>query len=76
MGKLSTIFLLFSTVLSYLAPFRFISAGSDVFIVGITGNMLKEDVDYFRHCGANAVLPKPFQLSALEQLWVEYGLVG
>jgi CheY-like chemotaxis protein len=46
-------------------------AGSDVFIVGITGNMLPEDVSFFISCGANAVLPKPFKLSDLEDLWVE-----
>jgi CheY-like chemotaxis protein len=46
--------------------------GSDVFIVGITGNLLAEDVAHFKEKGANAVLPKPFKLSDLESLWVEY----
>jgi CheY-like chemotaxis protein len=46
--------------------------GSDVFIVGITGNLLPEDVAHFKEKGANAVLPKPFKLSDLESLWVEY----
>jgi hypothetical protein len=36
--------------------------GSDVVIVGITGNLLPEDVAIF----------KPFKLSELESLWVEY----
>ena len=48
--------------------------GSDVFIVGITGNLLPEDVANFRNCGANSVLPKPFKLNDLEDLWVEYGI--
>lgn len=48
--------------------------GSDVFIVGVTGNLLPDDVDFFKRCGANSVLPKPFKLEALEQLWVEYGI--
>jgi len=49
------------------------SKGCDSFIVGVSGNVLKEDVDYFKSCGANAVLPKPFQISSLEDLWTEYG---
>lgn len=49
--------------------------GLDVLIVGITGNMLAEDVSYFKSCGANEVLPKPFQLSHLQDVWVAHGLV-
>ena len=48
--------------------------GSDVFIVGITGNLLPEDVAIFKEKGANSVLPKPFKLSELESLWVEYDI--
>ena len=48
--------------------------GSDVFIVGVTGNLLPEDVAHFKESGANAVLPKPFKLSDLETLWMEYGV--
>jgi CheY-like chemotaxis protein len=33
--------------------------GSHVFIVGITGNLLPEDVDFFQSCGANAVSVLP-----------------
>lgn len=50
--------------------------GLDVFIVGVTGNMLAEDVDFFKDCGANAVLAKPFQVTQLEELCVEYGIQG
>eukprot|EP00977_Amphora_coffeiformis_P011929 scaffold2917_cov191-Amphora_coffeaeformis.AAC.22 len=35
--------------------------GCDLVILGVTGNMLAEDVDYFCKCGANAVLPKTFR---------------
>ena len=49
--------------------------GCDVFIVGITGNMLNEDVEYYLSRGANAVLPKPLQMSVLENVWVEYGVI-
>ncbi len=48
--------------------------GSDVFIVGITGNLLPEDVAHFKEKGANYILPKPFKLSDLERLWVEYDI--
>ncbi|KAL7537802.1 hypothetical protein ACHAXR_008092 [Thalassiosira sp. AJA248-18] len=48
--------------------------GSDVFIIGITGNVLSNDVRYFKSNGANAVLPKPVQLSLLEDLFMEYHL--
>ena len=50
------------------------AAGLDTFVVGITGNQLVEDVDYFLSCGANAVFPKPFKMSDLEDLWVENGV--
>jgi CheY-like chemotaxis protein len=43
-------------------------------IVGVTGNVLGADVDYFLAQGADAVLPKPLQLSALEAVWD--GFVG
>jgi len=44
---------------------------SDAFIVGVTGNVLAEDMNYFSVCGANAVLPKPIQMLRLEELWME-----
>ena len=43
----------------------------DAFIIGVTGNVLAEDMDYFALCGANAVLPKPIQMYRLEEIWVE-----
>ena len=48
--------------------------GNDVFIVGITGNMMTEDVNYFISCGANSVLPKPLKINALEEICMEYGI--
>ncbi|CAB9499408.1 sensor kinase/phosphatase LuxQ [Seminavis robusta] len=50
--------------------------GCSSFVAGVTGNLLPEDVQHFKHCGANAVLPKPFKMSSLEQLWIEYGVNG
>ena len=50
--------------------------GSDVFIAGVTGNIMPEDTDYFHRCGANAILPKPFKIAALEELIFEHHIVG
>jgi len=48
--------------------------GSDAFIVGITGNLLPEDIEHFKDQGANEVLPKPFNISDLEEILMEYGV--
>jgi len=50
--------------------------GHDVFIVGVTGNVMPEDVAYFHSCGANAVLPKPFRISDLEEIIYEHHITG
>lgn len=55
---------------------RMRALGCDSYVVGITGNILPEDVAYFKRCGANAVLPKPFNYQDLQDLWVEYGMVN
>jgi len=44
------------------------------FVVGVTGNLLPEDVGYFMDCGADAVLSKPFKYKDLEQLLMEQGI--
>ncbi|CAB9528613.1 sensor kinase/phosphatase LuxQ [Seminavis robusta] len=44
-------------------------------IVGITGNVLPEDVATFKKCGAHHVLPKPLNIPSLTKLWVDAGLV-
>merc|ERR1712119_74974 len=41
--------------------------GCDAFIVGVTGNVLPEDIALFRSKGADAVLPKPFRIAELEE---------
>jgi CheY-like chemotaxis protein len=48
----------------------------DSFILGVTGNVLPDDVDYFKRCGANHILPKPFKFPDLEDLFVEYGITS
>ncbi|CAB9501876.1 sensor kinase/phosphatase LuxQ (Partial), partial [Seminavis robusta] len=48
---------------------REIEGCQDMFIVGVTGNVLAEDVARFLDCGADHVLPKPVKFPALEALW-------
>jgi signal transduction histidine kinase/CheY-like chemotaxis protein len=48
--------------------------GSDAFIVGVTGNVMPEDVRHFKMHGANHVLPKPINIPDLEALFVEYDI--
>jgi CheY-like chemotaxis protein len=48
--------------------------GCSSYIAGVTGNLMSEDVDHFRMCGANWVFPKPFRLEALEEQWIEDGV--
>jgi signal transduction histidine kinase/CheY-like chemotaxis protein len=50
--------------------------GCNAFIVGVTGNVMAEDVAHFKKCGANAVLHKPAKLEELENLWIESGIRG
>jgi two-component system, sensor histidine kinase len=50
--------------------------GCDSFIVGVTGNVLPDDVALFKSKGANAVLAKPFRIAELEQLQVEHSIVA
>jgi signal transduction histidine kinase/FixJ family two-component response regulator len=38
-------------------------------IVGVTGNVLPEDVNFFKKCGANDVLPKPVKIVDLCASW-------
>jgi len=45
--------------------------GSNVFIIGLTGNIMAEDVSYFHACGANAVFAKPFKVREFEALMEE-----
>ena len=50
--------------------------GSSAYIIGITGNVLVEDKNYFKAHGADDVLPKPVQFKELEQMWVRNGVFG
>ena len=37
--------------------------GCNAFVVGVTGNVLADDVAYFKSMGADAVLPKPVNVA-------------
>ena len=37
-------------------------AGYEGLVVGVTGNVLQDDIDYFIQCGADAVLSKPLSI--------------
>merc|ERR1712130_444421 len=43
--------------------------GFNGIILGITGNVLKEDVDFFKEHGADEVLPKPVSIDAMQNAW-------
>jgi CheY-like chemotaxis protein len=49
--------------------------GCEALIVGVTGNVLAEDVAHFVNNGANEVLPKPVKFAKLEQIWMESSLI-
>ena len=48
---------------------KLVSMGCKAVIVGITGNVLPDDVNYFKQCGAEEVLPKPLAIEKLEEIW-------
>jgi len=50
--------------------------GCNSYIAGLTGNVMSEDVDLFRSCGANWVLAKPFRLEELEEQLIEHGVAS
>jgi len=49
-------------------------SGCSSLIVGLTGNCMLEDIRRFESHGADAVLPKPFKLDALQDIWRRRGI--
>jgi signal transduction histidine kinase/CheY-like chemotaxis protein len=45
--------------------------GCKATILGVTGNVLSEDIDYFMAHGADEVLPKPISMKLLKAYWDE-----
>ena len=48
--------------------------GCKSLILGVTGNVLKEDIDLFIKCGANGVLAKPIKMPILKDIWQVNGI--
>eukprot|EP00977_Amphora_coffeiformis_P027499 scaffold34615_cov180-Amphora_coffeaeformis.AAC.21 len=48
--------------------------GCRTFIAGLTGNLLPDDVRYFKQQGADCVLPKPLNMNDLESKWEHHGV--
>lgn len=51
---------------------RIRSLGYTGIILGVTGNVLSEDVEFFLQHGANEVLPKPVSLKKIQKFWKDY----
>ena len=51
------------------AASRLRELGWEGLIIGVSGNVLKEDVQHYKSMGANAVLPKPLNMTDLEEIW-------
>lgn len=47
---------------------------NDVLMLGVTGNLLPEDIGHFMDCGVDSVLPKPMKYEELMELLVEFGV--
>jgi signal transduction histidine kinase len=47
--------------------------GFDGIILGVTGNVLSDDIEFFRDHGADDVLPKPISLASLRLCWETQG---
>lgn len=46
-------------------------SGCNILLVGLTGNVLQEDVNFFLQHGANAVLPKPLTVTRFLKCLIE-----
>jgi two-component system, sensor histidine kinase len=46
--------------------------GCTALILGVTGNVLEDDIVYFKSMGATDVLAKPVQVSLLDEYWRQY----
>ncbi|KAL3941588.1 MAG: hypothetical protein SGBAC_004090 [Bacillariaceae sp.] len=51
---------------------RIRSLGYTGIILGVTGNVLSEDVEFFLRHGANEVMPKPISLKKIQKFWKDH----
>ena len=51
------------------ATYKLRQLGYEGTVLGVTGNALVEDCDYFKWKGADDVLPKPVSLALLNNYW-------
>jgi len=56
------------------AAARIRQMGCTTFIAGLTGNLLADDIQYFKEQGADCVLPKPLNMNDLESKWEHHGI--
>ena len=47
-------------------------AGYKGIILGVTGNVLEEDVEYFKEQGADEVLSKPVRMDRINEYWLAH----
>lgn len=47
-------------------------SGCTAIIIGVTGNVLSEDISHFKSMGADEVLAKPIQVGRLDELWERF----
>ena len=50
-------------------------SGCNAKIIGVTGNVLTEDINYFVSMGADKVLAKPVNMAAIQECWDYLDLV-
>jgi len=50
--------------------------GYKTLVFGLTGNVLSEDVEFFKSMGADEVIGKPLKMAVLEKLWDKYKHCG
>ena len=50
-------------------------SGCNAIIIGVTGNVLAEDINYFVSMGADKVLAKPVNMTAIQECWDYLDLV-
>ena len=47
--------------------------GVQTTVLGLTGNCMQRDIDWFKSCGANDVLAKPLVMADFERRMIEFG---